>query len=161
MKSWRSFSGVYIATFLFAIVSAYFLNDYLNSSLNEYETFIGDVLNFTSILTGFLGVILGILTSISKESYLMNLIMDKSIIKKQLFINLLVPFIFGSLNIVVAISYRLALNNTDIPLLINSMNLIFIFTVLYFCITGILMTVIVFTIFFKKEVKDKEIIEVE
>ena len=39
----------------------------INEKLISYYDFIGDILNFSSILTGFLGAIISILTSISEK----------------------------------------------------------------------------------------------
>ena len=44
----------------------------------DVKDFIGDVLNFSSIMTGFLGAMLGILASISKSTAIMKTIFEPS-----------------------------------------------------------------------------------
>lgn len=127
-----------------------FLNKYLNYTLNNYYDFIGDVLNFSSIFTGFLGVILGILVSINADSILINKIMTSSIAKRDLYILIIVPFISGMLNICINIFYRLVLTNPTLHGFLQGINLFFLTSTIFFLLSGALMTLIIFQIFFKQ-----------
>lgn len=77
----------------------------------DIKDFIGDVLNFSSIMTGFLGAMLGILASISKSTSLMKTIFETERAKLQLILSIIVPFGVGLVNIIICAIYRLLLQN--------------------------------------------------
>lgn len=152
MKHLKKYRVFFLYFFIFILVSiaAYYISFYLNNSLNNYNEFVGDILNFSSIFSGFLGAVLGILTSMNENSLIMKKIFEIKVAKKQLLQVLLIPFSTGIINIFIAILLRLVLNNQIEQVLFNKLNYIFLHSTLYFCCTGLMMSIIVFVIFFKK-----------
>lgn len=107
--------------------------------------FIGDILNFSSIMTGFLGAMLGILASISKSTSIMKTIFETQRAKMQLILSIIVPFIVGMINIIICAFYRLFLsNNLDNKI----MSVLFWASTLFFIVSSVLMVVLIFIFYF-------------
>lgn len=141
---------LFLMLLILSIFIACYISKYLNSALLNYYDFVGDVLNFSSIFTGFLGVILGILVSINSESILIKKIMSSSLAKRDLYLLIVVPFTSGMVNISVDIFYRLVLNNHISREFENYINIAFLITTIFFIFSGTVMTFIIFHIFFKQ-----------
>lgn len=107
--------------------------------------FIGDVLNFSSIMTGFLGAMLGILVSISKSTVIMKTIFETQRAKTQLILSIIVPFIVGMVNIIICAFYRLfLLNNLDSKI----MSVLFWASTMFFIVSSIIMVILIFIFYF-------------
>lgn len=107
--------------------------------------FVGDVLNFSSIMTGFLGAMLGILASISKSTAIMKTIFEIKRAKLQLILSIIVPFAVGMVNIIVCAFYRLFLSNgLDVKIL----SILFWSSTLFFLVSSVLMVVLIFIFYF-------------
>lgn len=148
-------------TVLSIVLVISFLTNSIFSKLNVSD-FIGDVLNFSSIMTGFLGAMLGILASISKSTSIMKSIFETKQAKLQLIVSVIIPFFSGMINIIICALYRLMLNN---QIELNYMSFLFISTTLFFLISSILMIVLIFALYFyednKKTVKKVKKLEVK
>ncbi|HEM6084177.1 TPA: hypothetical protein U2B86_000249 [Streptococcus suis] len=121
----------------------------------DIKDFIGDVLNFSSIMTGFLGAMLGILASISKSTALMKTIFETEKAKLQLILSVIVPFSVGLVNIIICAIYRLLLQN---QIESNVIAILFISSTLYFLLSSIVMITLIFIFyFFDDNLKVKEI----
>lgn len=148
-------------TVLSIVLVISFLTNSIFSKLNISD-FIGDVLNFSSIMTGFLGAMLGILASISKSTSIMKSIFETKQAKLQLIVSVIIPFFSGMINIIICALYRLMLNN---QIKINYMSFLFISTTLFFLISSILMIVLIFALYFyednKKTVKKVKKLEIK
>lgn len=113
--------------------------------LKNINDFVGDVLNFSSIMTGFLGAMLGILASISKSTAIMKTIFETKRAKLQLILSIIVPFAVGMVNIIVCAFYRLFLSNClDVKIL----SFLFWSSTLFFLVSSILMVVLIFIFYF-------------
>ncbi|MGT2959319.1 hypothetical protein A9Q68_10065 [Streptococcus bovimastitidis] len=134
---------IYGSIFLSVLVISFCTKD-IFEKLNITE-FIGDVLNFSSIMTGFLGAMLGILASISKSTSIMKSIFETKQAKWQLMVSVIIPFLSGMLNIIICSVYRLLLNN---QMKINYMSFLFISTTLFFLISSIVMVILIFALYF-------------
>lgn len=121
----------------------------------DVKDFIGDVLNFSSIMTGFLGAMLGILASISKSTAIMKTIFETERAKLQLILSIIVPFTVGLINISICAFYRLLLQNEIESRLIS---ILFISSTLYFILSSIVMITLIFIFyFFEDELKQPKI----
>lgn len=123
----------------------------INDSLNGYYDFVGDILTFSSILTGFLGAVISIIASISKSSPIIARILDSKKAFRQLIISMFVPFFIGIFNILWSILFRLKLNNLELFSSKVPFNEILLISLYFFIFTSVLMTVIIFYIFFNEE----------
>ncbi|MGT2964188.1 hypothetical protein [Streptococcus acidominimus] len=141
------------AFLVFSIIFSYFAVPYLISFKNHSD-FVGDVLNFSSILTGFLGALLGILVSISKTSKVMINILDSHIAKMQFVFSLVIPFALGIVNVLVCMFYRLYLVNELENLLLAH---IFVVSAINFVLMSSMVTYFIFTIYFRETSKAEEI----
>lgn len=137
---------IYGSIFCFVLLISYWTSGFF-VKLNITE-FIGDVLNFSSIMTGFLGAMLGILASISKSTSIMKSIFETKQAKLQLIVSVIIPFLSGMANIIICSLFRLMLNN---QIKINCMPLLFIATTLFFLISSILMIVMIFALYFHED----------
>ncbi|HHT7774686.1 TPA: hypothetical protein ACT2GI_001520 [Streptococcus suis] len=111
----------------------------------DVKDFIGDVLNFSSIMTGFLGAMLGILASISKSTTIMKTIFETERAKLQLILSIIIPFAVGMVNIITCAFYRLFLQNEIESKLIS---ILFISSTLYFILSSIVMITLIFIFYF-------------
>lgn len=109
------------------------------------EDFIGDVLNFSSIMTGFLGAMLGILASISKSTTIMKTIFETRRVKLQLILSIIIPFFVGMINVIICILFRLLLKNGIDS---KSILVLFISSTLIFIFSSIVMVVLIFIFYF-------------
>lgn len=134
---------IYGSIFLSVLVISFYTKD-IFEKLNITE-FIGDVLNFSSIMTGFLGAMLGILASISKSTSIMKSIFETKQAKWQLMVSVIIPFLSGMLNIIICSVYRLLLNN---QMKIHYMSFLFISTTLFFLVSSIVMVILIFALYF-------------
>lgn len=113
--------------------------------LKNINDFVGDVLNFSSIMTGFLGAMLGILASISKSTAIMKTIFETKRAKLQLILSIIVPFAVGMVNIIVCAFYRLFLSNC---LDVKIFSFLFWSSTLFFLVSSVLMVVLIFIFYF-------------
>lgn len=134
---------IYGTIFFLVLVFSFCTKD-IFEKLNITE-FIGDVLNFSSIMTGFLGAMLGILASISKSTSIMKSIFETKQAKWQLMVSVIIPFLSGMLNIIICSVYRLLLNN---QMKLNYMSFLFISTTLFFLVSSIVMVILIFALYF-------------
>lgn len=109
------------------------------------DDFIGDVLNFSSIMTGFLGAMLGILASISKSTTIMKTIFETARAKLQLILSIIIPFSVGMINITICALFRLLLKN---GISNNFMLVSFISSTLFFILSSIVMIGLIFIFYF-------------
>ncbi|HEP1337784.1 TPA: hypothetical protein ACSEJ5_001562 [Streptococcus pyogenes] len=143
-RYWIIYGSIFCTVLLISyLTSGFFVK------LNITE-FIGDVLNFSSIMTGFLGAMLGILASISKSTSIMKSIFETKQAKLQLIVSVIIPFLSGMTNIVICSLFRLMLNN---QIKINCMPFLFIATTIFFLISSILMIVMIFALYFHEDNK--------
>lgn len=120
-----------------------------NTELNNYYDFLGDILNFSSIFTGFLGAIIGIVASVDSQSIIMKSIMNQRLSKYQFLTLILIPFVFGMINIFCTITLRLLLNNPINKEILEVINYIFLASLICFLLFGMIMIIMCFVIFGK------------
>ena len=127
---------------LILLVSRRLSNVFSRLDIND---FVGDVLNFSSIMTGFLGAMLGILASISKSTTIMKTIFETARAKLQLILSIIIPFSVGMINIIICVLFRLLLNNGIGSKL---MLVLFIGSTLIFIFSSIVMIGLIFVFYF-------------
>lgn len=148
IKNYRFFL-IYFLTFLFSFsIGIYANNRGLNQNLNNYDELIGDILNFASILTGFLGAMISILTSISKSSPIITRVLKSKKALHQFVSSMAIPFGTGIMVIFLSMAFRLKINNPDIPLDYSYLNILLLSLSILFICTSVLMTIFIFYIFF-------------
>lgn len=162
LKKWR-FTLFYLLSLITSIYFAFEIDRLgVNESLTSYYDFIGDILNFSSILTGFLGAIISILTSISRSSPIITRILKNNKAFRQFVLCMAIPFLSGVFTIVWSMLFRLKLNNADFLNMSLHFNVILITLTLFFLFSSVLMTITIFYIFFKEDkensVKEKTVI---
>ncbi|QQP71225.1 hypothetical protein JHE06_05495 [Carnobacterium sp. CS13] len=139
----------YIITFIISVILANYLNKIgINENLLYYYDFVGDILNFSSILTGFLGAVISILTSISKSSPIITRILKNKKALKQFIWCMAIPFCSGIFTIIVSMFFRILLQNPDSFNMMININVLLLFMSLFFVFSSVLMTIIIFYIFF-------------
>lgn len=134
----------YVVFAILIVLASIPISNYFENLKNKND-FVGDVLNFSSIMTGFLGAMLGILASISKSTAIMKTIFETKRAKIQLILSIIVPFAVGMVNIIVCAFYRLFLSNClDVKIL----SFLFWSSTLFFLVSSILMVVLIFIFYF-------------
>lgn len=123
----------------------------INEKLISYYDFIGDILNFSSILTGFLGAIISILTSISRSSPIITRILKNKKAFRQFVLCMAIPFLSGIFTIIWSMLFRIVIMNPDNLHFELPSNIILLTLTLFFIFSSILMTITIFYIFFKEE----------
>lgn len=124
------------------IISIFFSNILYKFTIYD---FIGDVLYFSSIMTGFLGAMLGIFASISKSTNIMKTIFEVEQAKLQLILSIIIPFSVGMINIIICALFRFLLKNSIVSKL---MLISFISSTLFFIFSSIIMVGLIFTFYF-------------
>lgn len=143
------FTLVYLMFFTLSILIGYSVNlAGINNELTNYYDFVGDILNFTAILTGFIGAIISILTSISKSSPIITSILRSKKALSEFVISMAVPFTTGLITIFISMLFRLKIYNPDLFFSFKHINITLLSLVIFFVITSFLMTFFVFYIFF-------------
>lgn len=123
----------------------------INEKLISYYDFIGDILNFSSILTGFLGAIISILTSISRSSPIITRILKNKKAFHQFVLCMAIPFLSGIFTIIWSMLFRVELMNPDNLQFGVPSNIVLLTLTLFFIFSSILMTITIFYIFFKED----------
>lgn len=153
LKKWR-FILFYILSLGISIYFAFKIDQLgINENLVLYYDFIGDILNFSSILTGFLGAVISILTSISRSSKIITTILKNTKAFRQFILCMAIPFLSGVFTIIWSMIFRLKLNNADFLDNNINFNVILITSTLFFVLSSMLMTITIFYIFFKEDNK--------
>lgn len=156
MKPFRFFL-TYILGLVISFTLALYLDKIgLNESLKEYYDFVGDILNFSSILTGFLGAVISVLTSISKSSPIITRVLRSKKALNQLITSMGIPFFLGFVVIFLSMIYRLKLKNELFLSTVSYLNVTLLTLTMYFVVTSILMTVIIFFIFFLEGISNDQ-----
>jgi len=157
------FPFIYFVVFSLSIFIGYSADSVgINNNLINYYDFIGDILNFTAILTGFIGAIISILTSISKSSPIITSILKSKKALSQFVSSMAIPFTTGFITIFLSMVLRLKINNPELFLSFRYINVALLSLAIFFVVTSFLMTFFVFYIFFldgfsNKNQKEKKV----
>lgn len=104
----------------------------INPTLIAYDDFVGDILNAVSIMTGFLGTLIAIVLSLPDDLKIVKDIRNSKQATTEFILVLIYPFIAGVLLIILAIYYRLYLNNTCLFNFGGSINTVMLFLFILF-----------------------------
>lgn len=148
IKAYR-FPIIYIVIIIISIFLGWQVDKHgINVGLKNYYDFVGDILNFTAILTGFIGAIISILTSISKSSPIITSILKSKKALSQFVVSMAIPFTTGLITIFLSMMLRLKIHNTELFLSFRCLNATLLSLVIFFVLTSFIMTFFVFYIFF-------------